>query len=455
MGLSTSVRDSVMFKMLFIAIIIVVLLIPLLLIRAVISEREQRRNDAVFEVSEKWGGLQTLAGPILSVPYTVYYTDEEDKVRRRTEYAQFLPESIDIETEVLPEIRSRGIFDIVVYTLTLQTQGNFSTLPLEELNIPEEDLRWQDALLIMSITDMRGLNEGVEIDLNGRRRLFEPGSVHTNLFPSGIHVKMPDLEELGVDPIEFDISMRLKGNDRIYLVPVGRDTKVRMRSEWDDPSFIGAYLPVDHEISTDGFHADWRISHLSRNYPQFWKTEASDISLLTSSIFESAFGVELFLSVDHYHRTMRSVKYAILFILLTFAAFFLFEMMSNLRMHPFQYLLIGFAMSLFYLLLLSLSEHLTFTPSYAIASAATIGLIVGYASYVLAEKRRTATISALLILLYICLYILLSLEDFALLFGSIVLLIVLALIMFLTRKVDWYSVRMNRTEKSPASERDA
>jgi inner membrane protein len=439
-----------MFKMLFIAIIIIVLLIPLFLIRAVISEREQRRNDAVYEVSEKWGGPQTIAGPIIAIPYTFYFTDDEKKnVMKRTEFMQFLPEQLNIASEIQEEIRSRGIFDIVVYTLSLTMNGRFNALPIDELQIPKEDVLWIDAALIMSITDMRGLQDGASVTLNGDKRLFEPGPVHTTLFASGIHVNLPDLQDFAGGLTDFEITMRLRGNDRLYFTPVGRNTRVQTASSWPDPSFIGAYLPLEHAISPEGFQAQWQISHLSRNYPQFWKTENTDISLLSGSLYQSVFGVELFLSVDHYHLIMRSVKYAILFILLTFAVFFLFEMMSELRIHPFQYLLIGFAMSLFYLLLLSLSEHLPFTPSYIIAAAAMISLIVGYSSSILVQKKRTMLISGLLVLLYACLYILLRLEDYALLFGTIVLVTVLALIMFLTRKIDWYTVRLNRSQREP------
>jgi inner membrane protein len=447
MGLSANMRDSVMFKMLFIAIIIIVLLIPLFLIRAVISERQKRRDDAVYEVSEKWGGIQTVTGPIISVPYTVYYRDDKDNILQRTEYAQFLPDLLDIEAELLPEIRSRGIFDIVVYTLSMHVHGSFGIISLEDMKIPEKDILWHNVALIMSLTDMRGLNEAARIALNGTGRIFEPGVLQTSLFMSGIHVALPDFKDLSREPIAFDMTIRLRGNERAYFVPVGRDTEAWISSPWADPSFIGAYLPQEREITGKGFQAQYRVSHLSRNYPQFFKTENADLSMLSDALYQSAFGVELFLSVDHYHKTMRSVKYAVLFILLTFAAFFLFEMMGNQRIHPFQYVLIGFAMNLFYLLLLSLSEHLPFTPSYVIASTATIGLIVGYASAILVMKRQTVLITGLLTLLYACLYVLLRLEDYALLFGTLILLVVLALIMFLTRKVDWYAVRLNPPRK--------
>ena len=196
-------------------------------------------------------------------------------------------------------------------------------------------------------------------------------------------------------------------------------------------------------MSEAGFTSRWNVSYLSRNYPQLWTSESADFTLLRDSIDQSAFGVKLLISVDHYHKATRSVKYAVLFIALTIIAFLLFEIVSRLRMHPFQYLLIGFAMSLFYLLLLSLSEHLPFSLSYLLAGAATVGLIVGYTVHLLEKKRRSALLALLLVLLYACLYVLLQLEDFALLFGSLLLLVILGLFMIRTRKVDWFALHLH------------
>jgi inner membrane protein len=236
--------------------------------------------------------------------------------------------------------------------------------------------------------------------------------------------------------------LRLNGSESVFFIPAGKTNGVSMSSSWGDPSFAGAYLPASRSVGAEGFQARWQVSHLSRNYPQQWKSEDVDFGLFREIVSGSAFGVTLFLPVDHYHKTTRASKYAVLFIVLTFAAFFLFEILNRLRIHPFQYLLVGFAMSLFYLLLLSLSEHVGFLAAYASGSAVTIGLIVGYTYRLLAEKKRSALFTGLLALLYGCLYVLLQLEDFALLIGVLVLLVVLGLLMFITRKIDWYSVRL-------------
>jgi inner membrane protein len=292
------------------------------------------------------------------------------------------------------------------------------------------------------VTDTRGITETPRVNWNGEPRFFEPGIPRTDLFTSGIHVKLPDIRFDAGKSSSFDLTMRLNGSDGVFFIPVGKTNSVTMSSSWKDPSFAGAYLPAARTVTGDGFKARWQVSYLNRNYPQQWKSEDVDFGLLREIVSGSAFGVTLFLSVDHYHKSTRAVKYAVLFIVLTFAAFFLFEILNRLRIHPFQYLLIGFAMSLFYLLLLSLSEHVGYPASYAAASAVTIGLIVGYTSRLLAEKKRSVFFASLLTLLYGCLYVILQLEELALLIGVLVLLVVLGLLMFITGKIDWYSVRL-------------
>jgi inner membrane protein len=429
-----------MFKIMFIGIIIVVLLIPLLLIRGVVGERQERRYEALYEVGSKWGGIQTVSGPLLTIPYRSYYRDDKNVVRSRVSYMQFLPDQVSMNAHVETEMRRRGIFDVPVYTLDLQCEGQYDEMAVFDEEF-QDDVLWDEAHFFVGITDMRGIQETVTVDLNGETHAFEPGAVVTDLFTSGMHAQVSE-ELLREHVLRFSFSLKLNGSEELYFMPSGKETRVVASSTWSDPSFSGSYLPSDYEVTKEGFLARWQVSYLSRNYPQSWKSDSIDFPLLGSNIMASNFGVTLFLSVDHYHKVIRSVKYGLLFIALTFAAFFLFEMMSKLSIHPFQYLLVGFAMSLFYLLLLSLSEHLGFTFSYIISSICTIGLIVVYASHALVLKKRTLILSLLLLLLYACLFILLQLEDYALLYGTVVLLIVLALIMFLTRSVDWYSVKL-------------
>jgi inner membrane protein len=354
---------------------------------------------------------------------------------------------MNIEVVILPEIRSRGIFNVVVYRASFRILGNFAPLGLKQMKLPIEDIIWDEVYLTLAISDMRGIKGGVDLTWNGLQRTFEPGIIDPEIFTSGIHAVLPQFESLLDRKNRFELQLDLNGSEELYLIPMGKLNKTTVTSSWPDPSFVGAYLPAEHEIGKEGFKASWEISYLSRSYPQSWRSDGANFPTLRDSIIESGYGTNLFLSIDHYHKTLRSVKYAILFILLTFVAFFLFEIINKLRIHPFQYLLVGLAMSVFYLLLLSISEHLHFTYTYVLAAAVTIGIIGGYAARILQQKRRSAIFALLLVLLYVSLFILLQLEDYALLLGSIIVFLVLGFVMYITRNIDWYGFKFNRSQK--------
>jgi inner membrane protein len=452
----TNFRDSVFLKVIFVGVVAVILLIPLLLIRSLINERQGRRDVAAVEVGEKWGSVQTVAGPFITVPYTVYWIDE-NKVRRSSRsYAQILPEDLDIEARIDPEIRSRGIFDVVVYRARIRMSGHFSAVDLEEMKLPVSDVLWDEAYISLAVSDMRGIREGVDFFWNGSNRSFEPGIVDQEIFMSGIHAKLPDPESTLTGRNGFKIDFTLNGSEQLFFLPVGKTNSTSVSSSWPDPSFTGAYLPTAHDIDSEGFTGSWEISYLSRSFGQSWKSSASNFAGISDALNSSAYGTKLFLSVDHYHKTMRSVKYAILFIILTFVAFFLLEIMGGIRIHPFQYLLVGLAMSVFFLLLLSLSEHMQFTLSYAAASTATIVIISAFSTRLLQKKSRSLFFGFFLVLLYLCLFILLQLEDYALLLGSGIVFLVLGFVMFITRKIDWYSFRLDQGDhgRHDSSRRD-
>jgi inner membrane protein len=440
-------RESVLIKVVFVGIVIVILLVPIWMIRSLVSERQGRRDTAALEVGEKWGGLQTVAGPFITIPYRVYWIDEDKVQRTGRAYAQFLPDDMNISVEVFPEIRSRGIFNVVVYRASFRIHGNFSPLGLKQMKLPMDEIIWDEVYLSLAISDMRGIRGGVDFRWNGMQRPFEPGIIDPEIFTSGIHAVLPQFEGFIDSENRFELQLDLNGSEELYLIPAGKLNRTTVTSTWPDPSFVGAYLPAEHEIGKEGFKASWEISYLSRSYPQSWRSDGANFSTLRDSIIASEYGANLFLSVDHYHKTLRSVKYAILFILLTFVAFFLFEIINKLRIHPFQYLLVGLAMSVFYLLLLSVSEHLQFTYTYVLAAAVTIGIIGGYAARILQQKRRSVIFALLLVLLYVCLFILLQLEDYALLLGSIIVFLVLGFVMYITRNIDWYSFKLDRSQK--------
>jgi inner membrane protein len=284
---------------------------------------------------------------------------------------------------------------------------------------------------------MRAIQEVVKISWNGESREFDPGAAGKGVFESGIQVPVHGMKEgTAAQSYSFAFNLRLAGSKTLSFLPLGKDTEVSLHSTWNNPSFIGSYLPANREVSDQGFSAGWKVLHLGRNYPQQWL----DTEVKPDTIKESAFGVSLLFPVETYQMTTRSAKYAILFILLTFVTFFFFEIFNKIRIHAVSYLLVGFAMCLFYLLLLSLSEHLDFSFSYLAAAVATVLLVTAYSLAVLKAGGRALLMGGVLAGLYGYLYILLQLQDYALLMGAVGLFFILALIIFITRKVNWYGL---------------
>jgi inner membrane protein len=434
--LVASIRSSLLLRLISLGILALLLQIPILMIGRLVSERQERRQEAVTEVSSKWGNAQTLTGPALVIPYTRRVTEilagGRENTRVETRNMIFLPERLDVRGSIVSESRRRGIFSVPVYKLGLTFEGEFTRPNITELGVEPADVSWDRAYLAVGISDVRAIQEETAVSWNGRKVSFLPG---TEAFPAsagGIHA------EVGVpaesDRLAFSFPLSLNGSLGIYLTPFAQQTTVELQSNYDHPSFQGNWLPTERSVSADGFKARWSIPFLGRNYPQAWKDETA----MGAAIDASRFGVDLVNPVDHYRMADRSVKYAGLFILLTFATIWLIEILAGVRVHPIQYLMIGGALCLFYLLELSLSEHLGFPLAYSIASLAVIGMIGWYCVMVLHRLRRAFIVGAGTTLLYGYLYILLMNEDYALLIGSIGLFLVLAAIMFVTRRVDWY-----------------
>jgi inner membrane protein len=440
---------SPILKSVLVGSLIFLLLVPLAMVRNLIDERQGARTDALQEVSEKWGASQCLGGPVLIVPYLVRTIDTRGQALVTRQYATLLPRNLEIEGELTPEIRYRGIFEIPLYAAHLDFRGAFSLDGLSELKIPEADLRWTEAVVSVSVPDPRGIRQTVRLQWGDTELDFEPGAGTGSVFARGIHARVGKLvgpTAIGTGtgngtpspsqttPFRFELAVN--GSGQLAFLPVGQDTHVRVTSPWPDPSFTGAFLPDNRTVTEDGFTADWRLFYLGRTYPQQWRT--GEVS--AEALIPSAAGVDLRVPVDGYQKSTRSAKYGLLFLTMTFGIYFLFEMLGRLRIHPFQYLFIGFALVLFYALLVSLSEHLGFDPAYAIAAAATVGLIVAYSASVLGSAGRVVGIGGLLAGLYLYLYVLLQLEDYALLLGAVGLFVTLATVMWVTRRVDWYAI---------------
>lgn len=430
-------KSSVLSKVFLAGAMALVLLAPLRMIQSVIDDRSQRRESAIAEVSEKWGRSQALIGPILTVPYRVLFREKDGEVRTRKERAQFLPETLVLAGVVQPEVRRRGIFDVVLYGLELSMSGTFSP-DLETLGVPAADVLWDEAFVTFGISDTRGIKEQLRLSWDGAELPMKPSAGGAAVVDAGIHAPLPPLLS-SRSPHRFALTLRLQGSESLTFAPLGVETRVDLRSPWSHPSFAGAFLPESRDVSPRGFTARWRVSHFGRNTPQHWRSEGLDLAALKSALASSSFGVLFFQPADHYQQATRSVKYAVLFVGLTFGAFFLFEVLAGLRLHPLHYLLVGFALALFYLLLVSLSEQIGFGAAYAAAAAATVALVSAYSARILARSRRALVIGGLLAALYGYLYVLLRVEDFALLLGSLALFALLSLTMYVTRNVDWWS----------------
>jgi inner membrane protein len=408
------------------------------MIGGLVAERQERRQAAVTEVSSKWGNVQSIIGPVLIVPYTYRSTETSASglqiTRTETRNAIFLPEQLRVRGSIDAELRHRGIFSIPVYKVGLTLEGEFTRPSFAELGLEPAGVAWERAQLAIGISDARAIQQETAVTWNGKPVSFLPGTGAFTDGGTGIHAVVGLAN--GGQRAQFSFPLSLNGSLGVYLTPFAQNTIVELQSNYGHPSFQGNWLPVERSVSDAAFRAKWSIPFLGRNYPQAWKAEVG----MRKEIDGSRFGVELVNPVDHYRMAERSVKYAGLFILLTFATLWLIEVLAGVRVHPIQYLLLGGALCLFYLLELSLSEHLGFPLAYTVASFSVVALVAGYSVVVLHHIRRALFVIAVVSLLYAYLYILLMNEDYALLIGSVGLFLILAAIMYATRRVDWYAV---------------
>ncbi|MBI9066499.1 MAG: cell envelope integrity protein CreD [Salinivirgaceae bacterium] len=423
------IKESISFKLIVIGILFLLLMIPTSMIRSLIRERENRRDEVFREINSKWGNSQTIKGPVISIPYKYHYK-EDDKNKTTIEFAHFLPENLTIKGDIHPEERYRSIYKVIVYNSVLHFSGNFKDLSFDSWKINQKDILWDEAYICIGIPDMRGINTEINIAMNENSYTVDPGVRSNDLIKSGVSAPIKINTKDSVH--NFSFTLDVNGSETINFVPLGKTTNVAIQSVWTTPSFSGAFIPDNREISKDGFTADWKILHLNRNYPQKWRGAKYKIN-------NSAFGVDLLLPVDHYLKSERAIKYAIMFIALTFLVFFFTEILNKKRIHPIQYLLIGIGLLIFYSLLISLSEHISFGWSYLIASTAIVTLITLYTKSTIGRIRITLTVFAILVALYVFLYTLLQLEDYSLLMGSIGIFVALSLVMYLSRKVDWFA----------------
>lgn len=428
-----TLKNNLYLKIGTIVLIAILLLIPATMIRSLINEREFNYNETIREVSSKWSEEQTLIGPFISIPYyrlVEQSSDNETKVSKIKAYIHLLPEQLKITGTISPEKRYRSIYEVVVYQSELEISGNFASLQLSELDIPPQNIQFDKAFITLGLNDLRGIDQEIILNVNDKKQSFNPGVLSTDVVESGVHA-LVDMRPDTIRNLDFSFKLSLKGSQKLYFTPLGKVTDIAINSTWINPSFNGAFLPDTRDVSEEGFSAQWNVLHLNRNYPQQWAGSSY-------SVKESSFGVDLLLPVDNYRKTYRTSAYAILFIGFTFLVFFFIEVLKKVFIHPVQYILVGIALVVFFTLLLSISEYLRFNQAYIVSAAATLLLVSAYVKAIIKSLQITGLIVGILFILYSFIFVILQLQDLALLIGSIGVFVILAVVMYFSRKIDWY-----------------
>ncbi|TPW21659.1 MAG: hypothetical protein FD126_471 [Elusimicrobia bacterium] len=424
------------------------LLIPLSFIRGLVTERQNSRDEAVAEISSTWGGPQSVVGPVVVIPYRYETqvqrdTEVDGRIVRRSvtevavDAAYFLPAELKVAGSVSPSKLHRGIYDAVVYSGKVSLTGRLPKPDWKALKVDEKDVLWDEAVVTVAVSDLRGAKGALNVEFGGKSFAMLPGSKLPG-YASGAHAL---LGRQAAAEQTFAMTLDLNGSEGIRFAPLGVRNLVSLKSPWPDPKFSGAFLPAERRVSKDGFSADWDISYYGRSYPQ-QSTARSGAQPDAEKVDASLFGVSFLNPVDAYRNAERATKYGLLFVAMAFSAFFLFEVRSKVAIHPVQYVLVGAALTLFFLMLLSLSEFVAFGLAYSAAAAAATLMVGLYSLKFLGGARRAATLVGGLGGVYGFLFVVLQLQDYSLLMGSALLTATLSGLMYFTRDVDWYALDM-------------
>lgn len=438
------IKTSITARMLMVGALILVLLIPLTYVNILIKERAHRQQDVVFEINQKWGTEVILYGPILKLPYKTYSETSTFNEKTKTflketkthiNYAYIFPETLDIETSVKSKSMHLGNFESAVFTSDMAIKGNYTQPTLAPKGIKNEDILWEQSTVLFRTTNLKGIKNEMAININGESYTFE-----TNFNDNASNTHLDELEtaflneELLKNKFTFNMNVTYDGSQQLQAIPVGKTTTMAMTSNWPDPGFIGNYSPEDEtkSITKKGFEADWKVLSINRAFSQLYLNKIPNLN-------QFAFGTKFVVLVDEYQKSERSAKYGFLVIGLTFLIFFLIQTMSKIHIHPFQYLMIGLALVMFYTLLVSISEHSNFLKAYLVACTSVVLLITLYSKSILKNLKFSALIGLSLTALYAFIYVIIQLENYALLVGSIGLFLILATVMFVSRKIDWHN----------------
>jgi inner membrane protein len=397
------------------------------MIQNLILERQERSRETVQKINDKWSRSQTLCAPLLLIPYTTTKLDKDKKPYHENHTLYITPKELKINATLTPVERYYGIYKAILYKSDIHFEGKFSELA--NLKFDNSEFHFDKAQIAIGITDLRGVTQNPDLKIDNKTLKTTVGLV--NVSGKTLVVNLKDISL--TDSLSFDCTMKLNGSGAISFIPLGHHTSVTVNGQWQSPSFIGGFSP-ESTVDNKQFNATWNILSFNREIPEMWSNNNTD-SGDPSFLGDSSFGVNLIETVNHYQQNMRSAKYALMFIALTFIVFFFVEIFTKKPIRFFQYVLVGIALILFYSLLLSLSEQIGFGLAYLIASAATILMITIYFYSLIKQKLATFVLAGIMLILYAFLYIILQIEDFALLFGSIFLFIILGVIMFVSNKI--------------------
>ena len=423
---------SLTIKIVVLAFLGLFLLIPLEMIKSIIRERQKNAAEVKKEIAFQWAGQQIISGPVLNIPVRIFPSKKE--LDPYVSVFHLMPESLSIKADVQTEKRHRSIYQTVVYTADLNISGSFSIPDL--IADGNSEVLWKDAYFTMGISDNRGLKGTILLKMDTEVLETTPGLKNTDLFTTGI--SFPADLTVREKKLSFSESLKLSGSEGLSFTPVGKTTEVVINSRWNSPGFKGNFLPIERLINESGFNAKWLVTNLNRNFPQDWSGKAYNP-------VNDSFGVDFILPVDHYQKSLRSAKYGILFIALTFLALIFSELAIKEKIHVFHYIMVALGLVLFFSLLNALSEYIGFNFAYLISASSMIILITYFLLKLLKKRSAVYLISGLLVLLYAFIFILLTLNDFAYLAGNIGLFVLLAVTMIVSVKLDLFK---NQTDSN-------
>lgn len=431
-----SSSSKIMIKAAITGALILLMLIPMIFINNLVGEREKRQQEVVTEVSDKWARPQSVSTPYLVIPYEYTFLNQKKEAETATKDIILLPEVLNVEGVLNPQERKRSIYTVLLYQAALKTSGHF--LIKIPSTIKGENLLWKDARLCLGITDFKGINRQVTANLGDNLYELTPGLPTSAIDKDGLSTPVVlSGSDIG-KPLNFKLNLDINGSQQLQFIPLAGNSNFSMHSTWANPSFDGITLPFTRQVSDSGFTAQWSFNKARLPFGTFLNDFKMDKTAYS-------FGVSMVQPADQYAKTSRSVKYAILFIGLTFSIFFIVELMQKRPVHPVQYILVGLALVIFYTLLLSLSELVLFDIAYLVAAFATISLISLYAKGHFKSWKVAGIFAGVLSMLYSFIFVLIRLEDTSLLVGSVGLFVVLALVMYASRRINWYQPSFGKT----------